>query len=187
MHTIAPWGGGVKSYLIKHVNDCNKHHNGEECSRIQPTPMVIVVFFSINVHENTTKTHEFDGVYFHLKGWSESGPTKLSIALSAEGCVSATKPSSSHSMLFLKLLLSGLYKLPLVSGVILYCGVKRNVSGQFCKGDEKTWWAVSSCTAKLKVLEKKAPGGGERERERDQRERETRERERPKLMRDNKK
>jgi len=40
----------------------------------------------INVHENSVKTHEFGGVYFHLKGWSKLGPTKLSIALGAEGC-----------------------------------------------------------------------------------------------------
>jgi len=32
------------------------------------------------------KTHEFDGVYFHLKEWPRLGPKKLSIALSAEGC-----------------------------------------------------------------------------------------------------
>jgi len=56
-------------------------------------------------------------------------------------------------MLFLKLLLSGLYKLPPVSGVMLYRGVKREVLGRFCEGNEKTLWAVSSCTAKLKVLE----------------------------------
>jgi len=31
------------------------------------------------------KTHEFSGVYFHLKGRSKSGPTKLSMALVAEG------------------------------------------------------------------------------------------------------
>jgi len=40
-----------------------------------------------------------------------------------------------------------------VSGIMLYCGIKREVLGQFCKGNEKTWWAVSSCKAKLKVLE----------------------------------
>jgi len=39
----------------------------------------------INVHEYTVKTHEFSGVYFHLKEWPRQGPTKLSIALSAEG------------------------------------------------------------------------------------------------------
>jgi len=32
------------------------------------------------------KTHEFSGVYFHLKECPRQGPTKLSIALSAEGC-----------------------------------------------------------------------------------------------------
>jgi len=40
--------------------------------------------YPINVHEYTVKTHEFGGVYFHLKEWSRPGPTKLSRALSAE-------------------------------------------------------------------------------------------------------
>jgi len=31
------------------------------------------------------KTHEFSGVYFNLKGRSWTGPTKLSLALGAEG------------------------------------------------------------------------------------------------------
>lgn len=48
MLVILPLEGGVKSYLVKHVNDCDKHHNGEECSRIQPTPMVIAVLISIH-------------------------------------------------------------------------------------------------------------------------------------------
>jgi len=37
-------------------------------------------------HENTVKTHEIGGMNFHLKGGSGPGPTKLSIALGAEGC-----------------------------------------------------------------------------------------------------
>jgi len=35
--------------------------------------------------ENTIKTHKIGLVNFHLKGGSGLGPTKLSIALSAEG------------------------------------------------------------------------------------------------------
>jgi len=38
----------------------------------------------INVHENPIKTHEFSGVYFHLKECPRQGPTKLSWALPAE-------------------------------------------------------------------------------------------------------
>jgi len=48
-------------------------------------------------HENTVKTHEIGVMNFHLKGGSglspqprlkepRPGPTKLSIALGAEGC-----------------------------------------------------------------------------------------------------
>jgi len=35
-------------------------------------------------HENTMKTREIGGLYFHLKRGSRPGPTKLSRALSAE-------------------------------------------------------------------------------------------------------
>jgi len=36
-------------------------------------------------HENTMKTHEIGVMNFNLKEWSGPGPTKLSIALPAEG------------------------------------------------------------------------------------------------------
>jgi len=36
-------------------------------------------------HENTVKTHEIGVMNFNLKEWSRLGPTKLSIALGAEG------------------------------------------------------------------------------------------------------
>jgi len=36
-------------------------------------------------HENTVKTREIGGMNFNLKGRSRPGPTKLSLALSAEG------------------------------------------------------------------------------------------------------
>jgi len=35
-------------------------------------------------HENPIKTREFGGMYFHLKGQSWPGPTKLSVGLGAE-------------------------------------------------------------------------------------------------------
>jgi len=48
----------------------------------------------INVHENTVKTHEFSGVYFHLKGSPRQGPTKLTQALSAEGSHRGSLPGT---------------------------------------------------------------------------------------------
>jgi len=48
-------------------------------------------------HENTVKHREIGGVYFHLKGRSWTGPTKLSIALRAEwghrGAMPGTLPA----------------------------------------------------------------------------------------------
>jgi len=49
-------------------------------------------------HENPRKTHEFSGVYFNLKGRSWTGPTKLSIALSAEGSHRGAMPVTARRM-----------------------------------------------------------------------------------------
>jgi len=53
----------------------------------------------INVHENTVKTREFSGVYFHLKGRSWPGPTKLILALSAEGSHREALPTTACRMI----------------------------------------------------------------------------------------
>jgi len=65
----------------------------QRCSFLVPWHFNKFVYFYIGLnggsgesggHENTVKTHEIGGLYFHLKRGSRLGPTKLSRALPAE-------------------------------------------------------------------------------------------------------
>lgn len=53
---------------------------------------------------------------------------------------------------YLKLFLTALFKLPAVEGVV-WRGVHGDLSSQYQNSNEQAWWAVSSCTLSLKVLE----------------------------------
>ncbi|CAF1355162.1 unnamed protein product [Didymodactylos carnosus] len=53
---------------------------------------------------------------------------------------------------FLKLFITALWKLPSTKQV-LWRGVKEDLSRNFEVGEEYTWWAISSCTRALNVLE----------------------------------
>ncbi|CAF1102904.1 unnamed protein product, partial [Didymodactylos carnosus] len=53
---------------------------------------------------------------------------------------------------YLKLLITALENLPSVSGLV-YRGVKENLSQEYSEGTKCIWWAVSSCTESIKVLE----------------------------------
>ena len=54
---------------------------------------------------------------------------------------------------YLKLFLTALVKLPCVPSLIIWRGVTRNLSAEFPPGTPVTWWAFSSCTTELPVLE----------------------------------
>jgi hypothetical protein len=54
---------------------------------------------------------------------------------------------------YLKLLLTALVKLPSVPQLTVWRGVNRDFSAEFPPGTPVTWWAFSSCTAALTVLE----------------------------------
>ena len=54
---------------------------------------------------------------------------------------------------FLKLFLTALAKLPPAPRQTVWRGVRKNYSADYAPGDEVTWWAFSSCTASLSVLE----------------------------------
>ena len=54
--------------------------------------------------------------------------------------------------LYLKLFVTSLEKLPTQSETI-YRGIKRNMIDQYSQGKEFVWWAFSSCTKSLHVLE----------------------------------
>ena len=54
---------------------------------------------------------------------------------------------------YLKLFLTALYSLPPVSSVNVYRGIKKDLSAMFGDGTEHQWWAFSSATKKINVLE----------------------------------
>jgi hypothetical protein len=54
---------------------------------------------------------------------------------------------------YLKLFLTGLAKLPLAPRQTVWRGVRKNHSTDYSPGAELTWWAFSSCTTSLSVLE----------------------------------
>ena len=54
---------------------------------------------------------------------------------------------------YMKLLLTALVKLPCVAPLTVWRGVTKNLSVQFSPGTPVTWWAFSSCTTSLTVLE----------------------------------
>ncbi len=54
---------------------------------------------------------------------------------------------------YLKLFLTALVKLPCVPPVTVWRGVTKNLSTEFPPGTPVTWWAFSSCTTELTVLE----------------------------------
>jgi hypothetical protein len=56
---------------------------------------------------------------------------------------------------YMKLFLTALVKLPCVPPLTIWRGVTKNVSAEFPPGTPVTWWAFSSCTTALTVLENK--------------------------------
>jgi len=54
---------------------------------------------------------------------------------------------------YMKLFLTALVKLPCVPPLTVWRGVTKNVSAEFSPGTRVTWWAFSSCTTELTVLE----------------------------------
>jgi len=53
----------------------------------------------------------------------------------------------------MKLFLTALVKLPCLPPATVWRGVTKNVSADFPPGTPVTWWAFSSCTTELTVLE----------------------------------
>jgi hypothetical protein len=53
---------------------------------------------------------------------------------------------------YLKLFLTALFKLPSMKGTV-WRGIRANVSAEYSEGECFTWWAVTSCTRTIAVLE----------------------------------
>ncbi|CAF3940622.1 unnamed protein product [Adineta steineri] len=54
---------------------------------------------------------------------------------------------------YLKLFVTALAKLPVAPRQTVWRGVRKDHSAEYPPGDEVTWWAFSSCTTSLSVLE----------------------------------
>jgi hypothetical protein len=54
---------------------------------------------------------------------------------------------------YLKLFLTALVKLPCVPQLTVWRGVTKDLSSEFLPGTQITWWAFSSCTTEMTVLE----------------------------------
>jgi hypothetical protein len=54
---------------------------------------------------------------------------------------------------YMKLFLTALVKVPCIPSSTIWRGVTKNVSAEFPPGTPVTWWAFSSCTTSLTVLE----------------------------------
>ncbi|CAF4225620.1 unnamed protein product, partial [Adineta steineri] len=54
---------------------------------------------------------------------------------------------------YIKLFLTALIKLPCVPSLTVWRGVTKDLSGEFPPGTALTWWAFSSCTTEMTVLE----------------------------------
>jgi hypothetical protein len=65
---------------------------------------------------------------------------------------------------YIKLFLTALAKLPCVPPLTVWRGVTKNLSGDFPAGTRVTWWAFSSCTTEMTVLENNMYLGSEGDR-----------------------
>lgn len=68
---------------------------------------------------------------------------------------SENRDSVKPWFLYLKLISTGLTKLPSIPGRTYYRGVKRNLSDAYLPGGSSVvWWAFSSCTSNINTLQK---------------------------------
>lgn len=65
---------------------------------------------------------------------------------------------------YIKLFLTALVKLPCVPPLTVWRGVTKNLSDEFPPGTRVTWWAFSSCTTEMTVLENNMYLGNEGDR-----------------------
>ncbi|CAF4132918.1 unnamed protein product [Adineta steineri] len=101
-------------------------------------------------------------VQLTLKETSEQPPDGLSIDENAAIRLYSTlnfnlKNNDRQALLpfhrYLKLFLTALVKLSCVPPLTVWRGVTKNLSEEFPPGSAMTWWAFSSCTTEMTVLE----------------------------------
>lgn len=110
------------------------------------------VWTAKNRSQNTTETltqDESAAIILYTMEWDPVHPSLYSILNKTLRLES--RDGLKPWFLYLKLLLSGLFKLPSVERTV-WRGVKEDLSENYKVGEFYTWWAFSSCTASLSML-----------------------------------
>ena len=93
---------------------------------------------------------ESAAIHLYTMEWTDSSQSfyaKLNRVLRA-----ANRQELKPWFRYLKLFLTALFKLPAVEGVV-WRGVRGDLSSEYSATKEQAWWALSSCTLSLKILE----------------------------------
>lgn len=103
-------------------------------------------------HADGLTLDESASIILYSMEWSESQESLYRILNSTLRVENRTllKPW----FLYLKLILTGLNKLPSIGGRPIYRGVKQNLSHIYRPGKIIVWWGFSSCTSTINVLDK---------------------------------
>ena len=103
-------------------------------------------------HPPDDLTHdESAAIRLYTMEWDESKPSLYSVlnrTLRTEHC-DKLRPWFKYLALFL----TALVKLPCAPLQVAWRGVVQDISNQFPRGTDVTWWSFSSCTTTLTVLE----------------------------------
>ncbi|CAF4658062.1 unnamed protein product [Rotaria sp. Silwood1] len=95
--------------------------------------------------------NESAAIMLYSMGW-EPLDQCLYVALNA-ALRSPKRRNLKPWLLFLKLFISALSRLPSIPNQIVYRGVKLDLHEKYKKGNTVTWWGFSSCTTLREVLE----------------------------------
>lgn len=97
---------------------------------------------------------EAGAVYVYTMEWQPDSENSLYRRLNA-ALRDADRSQCKRFFPFLRLLSVALDKLPVVSAITVYRGVKRDLSAVYNKppGTKFVWWQLSSCTERLQALE----------------------------------
>ncbi|CAF4900193.1 unnamed protein product [Rotaria socialis] len=96
---------------------------------------------------DSLSTDESASIYLYTMEWPDALYHKLNAALRNK-----CRESLPIWFSYLKLFLTALFKLPDVEGEVLWRGIKKRFE-DYKSGTHVAWWAFSSCTQSLSVLE----------------------------------
>lgn len=112
--------------------------------------MVVLIKDRLKTPLDTLTKEESASIMLYTLGWTTPETSfymKLNNVLRSED-----RHFLQPWLLYLRLFLTALEKLP-SKNVTVYRGVKGDISDQYPEGKEFVWWALTSCTSTMKVLE----------------------------------